>query len=364
MKQIILMAISIVTLCVQSIYSQSKTEELSETFEKMIPDLMEQHHIVGLNMAIIEKGNIAFKESFGYANKEEKIKMDLNKGFNIGSISKTFTAWAVMKLVEQGKITLDAPVWDYVKKWHVKPSQFNADKITVRKLLQHEAGLSLHGYDGYLPGADLPTLEESLSGNNVKKQVVELIMEPGTKWQYSGGGYTILQLMIEEVSGMSFEVFMKKEIFTPLKMKHTSFTINKKIQKNSATGYDKNGASLPLYRFTAKAAAGLHTTLEDMLKFIYAHWSDNPVLSKESIAIMTKGSDLSKGDYGLGYMIMGRFGFEIVGHGGSNDGWEAGFMCNIESKSAFIILTNGSDGEKLMFPSLKTWANWKNNLKK
>lgn len=363
MKQIILMAIFIVTSCVQGIYSQSQTEELSETFKAMIPGLMEQHHIVGLNMAIIEEDKIVFKDSFGYANKEKEIKMGLDKGFNIGSISKTFTAWAVMKLVEQGKIKLDVPVWEYVKRWHIAPSQFDANKITVRKLLQHEAGLSLHGYDGYLPNAELPTLEESLSGNNVKKQVVELIMEPGTKWQYSGGGYTILQLMIEEVSEMSFEVFMEKEIFTPLKMKQTSFTINKKILKKSATGYDENGAFLPLYRFTAKAAAGLHTTLEDMLKFINAHWNDNPVLSKESIAIMTRGSDLSKGDYGLGYMIMGRFGFEIVGHGGSNDGWEAGFMCNIESKSAFIILTNGSDGEKLMFPSLKAWANWKKGLK-
>ncbi len=362
MKQIILIIVSLILLGVNTLNAQSKNENLELKLNNLLPELMKKHLIVGVNMVVLEQDVIAYKKSYGYADKENQVKMDFTKGFNIGSISKTFTAWGIMKLVEQGKINLDASVWNYVKRWKINKNEFDSKKITIRKLLQHEAGLSLHGYHGYLPDAKLPTIEASLSGDNIKKQEVELVMEPGTKWQYSGGGYTILQLLIEEVSGISFEKFMEREVFKPLNMNHTSFTINKKILKNTAEAYDENGNLLPLLRFTAKAAAGLHTTIEDMMLFARAHWNKNPVLNNESISQMLKGSDLSNGDYGLGYMIMGRFGFEMTGHGGSNDGWEAGFMCNIKSKSAFIVLTNGTDGEKLLFPALGTWANWKKNL--
>lgn len=152
---------------------------------------------------------------------------------------------------------------------------------------------------------------------------------------------------------------MKRNIFKPLKMKNTSFTINKKIIKNSAKSYDEKGKLIPLRLFAAKAAAGLHTTLEDLILFAQATIDNNKVLSSKSIQKMTKATEISRGDYGFGYMIMNRFGdFTLTGHGGSNEGWHSGFMLDLKSKSGFIILTNGSNGRKVLFGSMKKWAQW------
>ena len=111
-------------------------------------------------------------------------------------------------------------------------------------------------------------------------------MQPESKWQYSGGGYSILQLVIEEVSGNTFAHYMQKNIFAPLKMKHTSFTIDKRIFKKSAKAYDEEAKEIPLRLFNAQAAAGLHTTIEDLILFAKASLSKNPVLSKKSISLL------------------------------------------------------------------------------
>ena len=128
--------------------------------------------------------------------------------FQAASISKTLTAWGVMRLVEQGALELDAPVGRYLTRWQLPPSPYNHDGVTIRRLLSHTAGLSLHGYPGIAPEQPLPTLEESLSGGHPGAEDVRVVSEPGTTYAYSGGGYTLLQLVVEEVTGeKDFERF-------------------------------------------------------------------------------------------------------------------------------------------------------------
>lgn len=358
MKQFITMIMvgCMTTLC----SAQNNLQELTNTLNKETPVALKTNNVPGAAIAILENDKLLFSKGYGFADVANQIKVNKQSGFNIGSISKMFTAWGIMKLVEEGKLKLDAPITTYLEHWELPKSDFEITKVTVRGLLTHTAGLNVHGYNGYTTKDDLPSLIECLSGTSNPDEKVQIVSEPETKWNYSGGGYTILQLIIEEVSGISFEAYMQQNIFKPLHMKNTSFTINEAIIKTSAKAYDENGNKIPLRLFTAKAAAGLHTTLEDLILFAKASFSSNAVLSKESINQLITPTELSNGNYGMGYMVMNRFGnFTLSGHGGSNEGWQSGFMLDFETNSAIIILTNGDAGKNVLFGSMKTWAMWR-----
>lgn len=333
--------------------------ELLKSLDELTSTALETNNIPGMAIAVIKDGRTVVERGYGFADKDAGKLVSSSTGFNVGSISKMFTAWGVMKLVEQGRLELDVPVFNYVKTWNIPVSKFDADKITIRNLLQHTAGLSVHGYNGYESKGELTSTRASLSGKTNSEEGVKLIMEPESKWQYSGGGYTILQLLIEEVTGKTFAAFMDINVFKPLGMLQTSFTIDHEVLKTSATAYNENGEEIPLRLFNAQAAAGLHTTLEDLILFAKASFSENPVLSQNSISLLRTPTELSGGDYGMGYMVMNRFGdFTLSGHGGSNEGWQSGFMLDFDTKSGIIILTNGSSGKNVLFASMKTWAMW------
>ena len=354
--------ITLITLAVSTlvIHAQTTSEkELLKTLDETTPKSLQKHKVPGLAIAIIKDGEVIIKKGYGFSDIALGTEVNPKTGFNIGSISKMFTAWGIMKLVEEGKLDLDTPASKYISRWKLPSSEFDSNKVTIRNLLQHTAGLSVHGYHGYEAKNELVSITKSLSGDTRPEEAVQLIMEPESKWQYSGGGYSILQLVIEEVSGQTFAAYMQESVFKPLKMKHTSFTIDKQIVKKSAKAYDEEAKEIPLRLFNAQAAAGLHTTLDDLILFAKASFSKNPVLSEKSIELLINPTELSKGNYGMGYMIMNRFGdFTLSGHGGSNEGWQSGFMLDFDSKSGIIVLTNGSSGKNVLFGSMKDWATW------
>lgn len=358
-----LFTITLMTLLTLFVSAQNANEnQLSELLDTHTPEALKENHVPGLALAIIEDGEVIFKKGYGFADVTKKEEVNAKTGFNIGSISKMFTAWGIMKLAEEGKLDLEEPASNYISSWRLPLSEFDESKVTIRNLLQHTAGLSVHGYNGYEKKEALTSTKESLLGSTREEEQVQLTMQPETKWQYSGGGYTLLQLIIEELTGKSFAVYMDEAVFKPLKMKHTSFDIDKSIVKKSAKAYDEQGKEIPLRLFNAQAAAGLHTTLDDLIIFAMASFTDNPVLSKKSIDELIRPTDLSRGNYGMGYMVMNRFGnFTLSGHGGSNEGWQSGFMLDFYSRSGIIVLTNGSSGRNVLFGSMKDWAQWRAN---
>ena len=332
------------------------------SFEQKISELLEANKIPGLAIALIDQGEIVYKKGLGAADIKNDIPLSSKTGFNIGSVSKMFAAWGVMKLVENGKIDLDAPAENYLSRWKLPKSAFDHKKVTVRHLLGHTAGISVHGYPGFPPDTKLPTLEASLDGENGPARAnekVEIIAAPQTEFKYSGGGYSILQLLIEEVTGQSFEDYMEMTIFRPLKMKNTSFIIDRKILKNSAKPYDKEGKEIYLERFTAKAAAGLHTTLDDLVLFAKGSLKGNKVLSESSINTMKTPSKLSKGNYGLGHVIYSFGNIVLKGHTGTNTGWESAFLLDSENDFGIIMLCNISEGDRVMRKILRQWVQWK-----
>ena len=286
--------------------------------------------------------------------------------FNIESISKTVTSWVVMKLVQDGKINLDAPAEKYLTRWHLPESKFNSNEVTIRRLLSHTAGLSLHGYPGWTPNDSLPTIEESLKGKTNGSGRVEIITKPGAKYQYSGGGYTVLQLIIEEVTGQKFENYMQEQILNPLGMTNSSFKIGDRIMVASAAEYDNFGEATYFELFTAQAAAGLHTTIEDFTRFAMANLYQNksqkketPVLSADIIQQMMEPAPATKGVYGLGYEILTRNTLKgLIGHTGGNTGWQSMFMVDPPTKDGFIVFTNGGAGYNIINAVLCEWIAW------
>lgn len=356
-------------ICISFSFAQEHLN-FTKSLDSILSIELKENNVPGMAIAIIEDRQLIYKKGIGFANIDAQTKMTTSTGFNIGSISKMFTAWGIMKLVEKEQIHLDVPVENYLTRWKLPESNFDNNKVTVRALLSHTAGLSVHGYPGFPTNDKLPTLEASLNGDNGPVRVdekVEIVIEPQTKFDYSGGGYTILQLLIEEVTGESFEIYMRNEIFKPLKMKYTSFTIDKKILENSAKPYDENGKEVGMEYFTAKAAAGLQTNLEDLIIFAEATLNGNVVLKTstiEEMMVLIPITRFKRGAQGLGYQAYLLGPITAIGHAGSNTGWEAGFMMDIESNSAIIMLTNGSKGKNVAKAMLRRWAKWKiGNLK-
>ena len=259
--------------------------------------------------------------------------VDRDTRFQVASLSKWVTALGVMTLVEQGKIDLDAPVSTYLTRWKLPPGEFDNSKVTVRRLLSHTAGITDGlGYGGFKPGVPVESLEASLThaadADARTDGRTRVGQQPGEAFEYSGGGYTLLQLIVEEVSGQGFNAYMTDAVLAPLGMSGSSFLLDDGVP-NVAENFDANGTRVPLRRYTAVAAASLFTTASDMARLIAAHRPGpggepigRGVLRPETLAAMRKpqaqqyGADV----WGSGVVLYApnRSGDFVIGHDGNN----------------------------------------------
>jgi len=339
------------------------TDPLYKEIETLGNELTVKNNVPGVAVAVIRDGKIAWIQSIGYADLASKKPVTSETIFNIGSISKLVSAWGFMQLTEKGLIKLDDPVDQYLTRWHLPESEFDRSKVTLRRILSHTAGLSVHGYGGSDQGIPLLSLEESLNGKTKRNgETVHLISEPGTKWDYSGGGYTLAQLLLEERTSQSFATYMKNNIFLPLGMKNTNYEWTAEMMATSATAYDENGNPIKNRIFTEKAAAGLQTTIKDLAHFAELSINRNPkqlnkVLKPETIKLMETPvlPSSNEGESGLGYRFMNYEGFRTIGHTGENVGWSAALFLDLPTKSGIIVLCNGSNGDRVWFPIYQSW---------
>ena len=349
--------------------AQYSTGQFIAEIDEKIPQLLHDFSIPGAAFGLIENGEIITQKSYGFADLEKEIRVTPKTGFNVGSISKTLTAWGVMKLVHQGKIDLDAPAETYLTRWHLPESEYDSDEVTVRRLLSHTAGLSLHSVSAGPPFDNLPTLEDWLLGKNDGLGPVVIIQEPGTNYKYSGGGFGVLQLIIEEVTGQTFQDYMQAEILDPLGMTHSSFHIDHQIMAASATPYDEYGERSDFALFTVQAGAGLHTTLQDFTRFAMANLHQhkdnkhyNSILPPEMIEHMMQPALATDGRYqrGLGYLTTQLENDRLfAGHGGANTGWQANFTVDPATNAGFVVLTNGGSGYAIRNMLFCAWTTWK-----
>ncbi|WP_417462325.1 serine hydrolase domain-containing protein [Kordiimonas sp.] len=260
--------------------------------------------------------------------------VDRDTLFQVASLSKWVSAWGVLSLVDAGLLDLDAPVSRYLTRWHLPPSDYDNSGVTVRRLLSHTAGLTDDlGYGGFLPGGEVQSLEESLTkasdASPGKTGVVKVGMQPGVAYRYSGGGYTLLQLIVEEVSRMSFNDYMRDHVFKPLGMTRSTYITDGLPASDIAEIYDQDGSYATHYKFTSLAATSLYTSAQDMVTFINAHFPLNDrsagrgVLTPETVALMRQphASQAGADIWGLGTVLYApnNKGDFIVGHDGKNE---------------------------------------------
>lgn len=290
-------------------------------------------------------GNAAFRMLSGgkvaaehYHSIGEPVTADTR--FQMASVSKWLTAWGVLRLVQAGRVDLDAPVDDYLTRWQLPEGEFDNREVTARRLLSHTAGLTDGlGYDGFLPGTPVPSLEASLSraadampGADGRTRVG---MEPGSGWLYSGGGFALLALLIEEVSGRPFASYMQAEVLDPLGMRRSTFDLTRADPRTEAgprdvaTAYDTDGTPVPYRRFAAPSAAGLYSSAADLTRFLQAQLpgpSGEPpgrgVLAGDTLMRMFEPHASARGTdiWGLGVMLYAPNGAggHVIGHEGRN----------------------------------------------
>ncbi|MDQ2771923.1 MAG: beta-lactamase family protein, partial [Bacteroidota bacterium] len=299
---------------------------------------------------------------------------DRNTVFQVASLSKWISAVGVMKLVEAGKLDLDAPVSKYLTRWQLPPSEFNNDDVTVRRLLSHTAGLTDGlGYSGFAPGTPVQSLEQSLTKASDADEgisgAVHVGMKPGSAFTYSGGGYTLLQLVVEEVSGQPFAVFMQEAVFQPLGMKHSTYLWQENAPSSLAEFYNKDGTTYTPRHYTALAATSLYTSLADLALFFQAHLKGphNEPIGRGVVTAATlkrmreaHGQKMGVAIWGLGPVLYATTDDQdfIIGHDGkSTPPINTAVRLNPVTGDGIIVLETGS-------PALATrlaseWVFWK-----
>lgn len=289
--------------------------------------------------------------------------------FQVASLGKWVAAVGVMTLVEDGLVDLDTPVSRYLTRWQLPESAFDNDGVTVRRLLSHTAGLDDGlGYSGFDDPGEVQALEDSLTrardASSGKSGVVRVGHEPGSQWAYSGGGYTLLQLLIEEVSGEPFDAYMERRVFRPLAMNRTTFDHTKASRMGLAKNFRSDGGTEPFKHYSALAATSLFTTTADLAKFIRAHdpQSSRRVLSPGTLRTMREphASRLGASIWGLGAMLFAPLedGEYIVGHDGSNEpAINSAARLDPTTGNGIVIIETGS--EFLATTLASEWVFWK-----
>lgn len=332
--------------------------EFEESLQARMPDLLDEYGVPGSVVALIGNGAVMWSNAYGVADLEAGTAMSSEMLFEFGSCGKILTAWAAMKLVERGAIDLDTPVNEYLDRVQIESTSYDASAVTVRRLLSHTSGLGIHGYVDYSPRrADPPDPVEALRGAHLLEAVAEtlesgdlsfgrlgLAREPGSGYRYSGAGYGILQVVIEDVTGESFDTFVQREVTGPLGASSLRWEWTPELEARSPTPYGEEGQALEHRQLAIHGIGSELGTVGDFARFVAAT-VEGPngeppgrgVLSPESIATMITPVQEAGAYQGLGYPLGSLNGHRSVWHGGRNIGWEAFFILDTRTGNGFVV---------------------------
>jgi CubicO group peptidase (beta-lactamase class C family) len=317
-------------------------------------DRMEQYRVPGVSLAVVEGGAIAWVGAYGVVEVGTSEPVTPETLFQAASISKPVAALAALRLVEEGVLELDAPVNRYLQGWQIPENGFTAARpVTLRHLLTHTGGLTVHGFPGYAAGLPLPSVVAILNGDppaNTRPVLVDTL--PGSLWRYSGGGYTILQKVLEDVTGKPFPTLLRELVLDPVGMSLTSYEQPLPPERAgcASKGHLSNGSVVGggWHFYPEMAAAGLWTNATELARLaldLQAAWRGEAgrILSPDMArAMLTPGL----GGWGLGFTIMEE-GAPRFAHGGSNHGFKAQLVAFREEGRGVVVMTNGDQGTRL-----------------
>jgi CubicO group peptidase (beta-lactamase class C family) len=317
-------------------------------------DRMEKYRVPGVSLAVVEGGAIAWVGAYGVVEVGISEPVTPETLFQAASISKPVAALAALRLVEEGVLELDAPVNRYLRGWQIPDNGFTEGRpVTLRHLLTHTGGLTVHGFPGYAPGLPTPSVVAILDGAPpANTGPVRVDTLPGSLWRYSGGGYTILQKVLEDVTGKPFPTLLRELVLDPVGMTLSSYDqpLTPERQRYASRGHLSAGTPVEegWHLYPEMAAAGLWTNATELARLaleVQAAWRGEAgrILSPDMArAMLTPGP----GEWGLGFTIS-QEGAPRFAHGGSNHGFKAQFMAFREEGRGVVVMTNGDQGTRL-----------------
>ena len=315
--------------------------------EKDVTSFMSEKNVPGLSIAIVENGALVWENGYGLADLENFVPAKAGTVYRLASVSKPITATAIMQLYERGKIDLDAPIQKYCPAFPQKPWP-----ITTRELLGHLGGIRWYQGDEMLSTRRYDNMTDSLKifAND------PLLAQPGTAFNYTTYGYTVLGCVLEGASGEKYVDFVQKNIFTPAGMVHTEADDEHKIIHNRAQGYQKSKTGEILNSDLADTSykipgGGWVSTAGDMARFAMAMES-NTLLKAETRELMwtpQKTSDGKATGYGMGFGVSTDAGFRIVGHSGGQQRVATALALAPDKKMAVVVLCNLEESGPLDF---------------
>lgn len=321
-------------------------------------DRMEHHHVPGASLAVIDDHRVVWARGFGVREHGRDAPVDTTTRFQAGSISKPVFASGALRLVEEGQLSLEADVTRFLNSWSLPRTRFTEDRdLTLRHLLSHTGGLTVHGFPGYPIDVPLPTVPEILDGTGAANTgPVRSDTIPGARFTYSGGGYTVAQLMATDVTGERFPELMRRRVLEPAGMSRSTFENPPPDvhARHAASGHEAWDTPLEgrFHVYPEMAAAGLWTTATDLARWAIAvsrsYRGEGGLLSPETAReMLTPQVELPGGDdpsagWGLGPVLADSGEAMRFTHGGRNMGFVATMSMWPASGQGLVVMTNGT----------------------
>jgi CubicO group peptidase (beta-lactamase class C family) len=315
---------------------------------------MEFYDVPGVSVAVIRDFQVAYVEVHGVKSRSTLEPVTASTLFQAASLSKSVSSAGVLTLVQDGSVSLDADIDAYLTSWHLPHNAFQEDEdVTLRRLLSHTAGTTVHGFRGYRYTEPMPTLVQILNGEppaNSPPVVVDA--KPGSDFSYSGGGYEVMDQAVRDVTGATFPDFIRERVLEPIGMENSTFEqpIPEALFEAAASGYYANGVAVPgrHHIYPEIAAAALWTTPTDVARFLIElqlslRGESNKVLTEASAELLVTEV---KDDYGLGLSLRSLEGRTYFWHAGANDGFR-GAMAAHRDGHGVVVLTNSDNGHEL-----------------
>ena len=327
-----------------------------DSLDAYVRTQMARRHIRGLSLAIIQDGRIEAARAYGVVDDSTRAPVTTATLFQAGSISKPVSALAALHLVEAGRLSFDGDVNAQLKGWKVPENRFTTtEKVTLRRLLSHSAGVTVHGFPGYDTAGPVPSLVQVLDGAHpANTSPIRVDTVPGAMWRYSGGGFTIMQKLVIDVTRTPFPRFMQQTVLGPIGMTSSSYEQPPTAARAAlnASGYyaDRTPVRGRWHVYPEMAAAGLWTTPTDLARFAieiqetlagHGHGVISPATARQYLTVQ-------KAPSGLGIFVDSSGGALRFSHDGRDEGFDALLVAFARSGQGAAIMINANDNSRFM----------------
>lgn len=321
-----------------------------------LSERMAFHRVPAVSIALINEGRVEWARAYGVADTVGRRPVDTDTLFQAVSISKSVSAIGALRLVERGRLALDGDANRQLASWQIPQSPYTRQRaVSLRMLLNHSAGTNVHGYDGYAPGQTLPSLLQVLNGAApANSEPVRVDLAPASAWRYSGGGYSIVQLMMSEASGQSFDRYMKDAVLDPLGMSSSTFAapLPDTWRDRAASAHDGSGQAIAggSRVYPESAPAGLWTTPSDLVRLVIEVQRAESGRSERLLSRGMASTMLTRGlgEYGLGFFVENLGDRTSFGHSGGTAGFRAQLYGYTRSGQGVVVMTNSDNGAALI----------------